>query len=43
VGDNVVTTSENTPWYNGKSILQTLESVELDGTEDLEARFKCNG
>ena len=40
VGDNVVTTSENTPWYNGKSILQTLESVELDGTEDLEARFQ---
>ena len=40
VGDNVVTTSENTPWYNGKSILQTLESVELDGTEDLAARFQ---
>ena len=40
VGDNVVTTSENTSWYNGKSILQTLESVELDGTEDLEARFQ---
>ena len=40
VGDNVVTTSENTPWYNGKSILQTLESVELDGTEDLETRFQ---
>ncbi len=40
VGDNVVTTSENTPWYNGKSILQTLESVELDSTEDLEARFQ---
>ncbi|WP_374362931.1 sulfate adenylyltransferase subunit 1 [Cloacibacterium sp.] len=40
VGHNVVTTSENTPWYNGKSILQTLESVELDGTEDLEARFQ---
>ena len=40
VGDNVVTTSENTPWYNRKSILQTLESVELDGTEDLEARFQ---
>ncbi len=40
MGDNVVTTSENTPWYNGKSILQTLESVELDGTEDLEARFQ---
>lgn len=40
VGDNVVTTSENTPWYNGKSILQTLESIELDGTEDLEARFQ---
>ena len=40
VGDNVVTTSENTAWYNGKSILQTLESVELDSTEDLEARFQ---
>ena len=40
VGDNVVTTSENTPWYNGKSILQTLESVELDSTEDLETRFQ---
>lgn len=40
VGDNVVTTSENTPWYKGKSILQTLESIELDNSEDLEARFQ---
>ena len=40
MGDNVVTTSENTLGTMGKSILQTLESVELDGTEDLEARFQ---
>ncbi|RVU91400.1 GTP-binding protein [Flavobacterium columnare] len=40
VGDNVVNTSENTPWYKGKSILETLESVEIDSTDDLPARFQ---
>ncbi|MCJ1805610.1 GTP-binding protein [Flavobacterium covae] len=40
VGDNVVNTSENTPWYSGKSILETLENVEIDSTDDLPARFQ---
>ena len=40
VGDNVVNTSENTPWYLGKSILETLENVEIDSTDDLPARFQ---
>ena len=40
VGDNVVNTSENTPWYSGKSILETLENVEIDSTDDLPPRFQ---
>ncbi|WP_428224435.1 sulfate adenylyltransferase subunit 1 [Flavobacterium sp.] len=40
VGDNVVNTSENTTWYSGKSILETLESIEIDSTDDLPARFQ---
>ena len=28
VGDNIVTKSENTSWYNGKALLETLESIE---------------
>jgi sulfate adenylyltransferase subunit 1 len=40
VGDNIVRKSENTPWYNGKALLETLESVELPTTEDLASRFQ---
>ncbi len=40
VGDNVVNTSENTPWYYGKSILETLESIEIETTENLASRFQ---
>ncbi|MES2812568.1 MAG: GTP-binding protein [Bacteroidota bacterium] len=40
VGDNIVRKSENTPWYNGKALLETLESVELATTEDLASRFQ---
>ena len=40
VGDNIVRKSENTPWYNGKALLETLESVELRTTEDLASRFQ---
>ena len=29
IGDNVVHKSENTPWYNGKTILDYLETVEV--------------
>ena len=29
LGDNVVERSENTPWYNGKTIMQYLENIEV--------------
>jgi bifunctional enzyme CysN/CysC len=28
-GDNIVESSENTPWYNGQSIMEYLETVEV--------------
>ncbi|MFC7775312.1 sulfate adenylyltransferase subunit 1 [Flavobacterium sp. GCM10027622] len=40
VGDNIVKKSDNTPWYNGKALLETLESVELTTTENLASRFQ---
>jgi len=39
-GDNVVTGSENMPWYNGPSILDHLESLDAEDVyEDGLARF----
>ncbi len=38
-GDNVMAPSENTPWYQGPSLLQQLESVEV-ATEDLARPFR---
>ncbi len=32
-GDNVTTTSENTPWYEGESLLTYLENVEVSEQE----------
>jgi sulfate adenylyltransferase subunit 1 (EFTu-like GTPase family) len=29
-GDNVITKSERTPWFDGKSLLEYLETVEVD-------------
>ncbi len=29
-GDNVVTASENTPWYDGPTLMEYLETVEVD-------------
>jgi sulfate adenylyltransferase subunit 1 len=40
VGDNVVNTSANTSWYTGKSLLESLETVEIESTESLESRFQ---
>ena len=40
VGDNIVTKSENTDWYKGKALLETLESIETETTEDLASRFQ---
>jgi sulfate adenylyltransferase subunit 1 len=39
-GDNIVTVSNNTPWYTGKAILETLESIEVTTTESLSSRFQ---
>ncbi len=40
VGDNVVNTSSTTPWYQGKSLLESLETVEIESTENLASRFQ---
>ena len=36
LGDNVVNRSENLDWYNGPTLLDHLESVEVDNLPDLE-------
>jgi bifunctional enzyme CysN/CysC len=33
-GDNITTHSENTPWYEGPTLVDHLETVELDSTID---------
>jgi bifunctional enzyme CysN/CysC len=33
-GDNITTLSPNTPWYNGKPLIEHLETVELDNESD---------
>ena len=39
-GDNVVTRSENTPWYEGSSLLHHLEEVHIASDRNLiDARF----
>jgi sulfate adenylyltransferase large subunit len=39
-GDNVVTKSDRTPWYDGPALLSWLEDVPSDpGSEDKPARF----
>ena len=39
-GDNVVKKSENTPWYSGKPLLETLEGIEVPTAENLVSRFQ---
>ncbi|BCG64239.1 MAG: bifunctional enzyme CysN/CysC [Methyloprofundus sp.] len=39
-GDNVVNQSSNMPWYTGKTMMETLETVEIAGDDNFEdARF----
>lgn len=39
-GDNVVNRSEHTPWYNGETLLHTLETIHIDSDQDhVNARF----
>lgn len=39
-GDNVVNRSEHTPWYDGETLLHTLETIHIDSDQDhVNARF----
>jgi sulfate adenylyltransferase subunit 1 len=40
VGDNIVQKSEKTPWYLGKTLLETLEEIEVPTAENLASRFQ---
>ena len=39
-GDNITTLSENTPWYDGKPLIEHLESVEIDNQADQAKPFR---
>ncbi|MCK4494560.1 MAG: sulfate adenylyltransferase subunit CysN, partial [Methylococcales bacterium] len=39
-GDNVVNKSDNMPWYDGLSMMETLETIKIDGDYNfVESRF----
>lgn len=38
-GDNVTVKSENIPWYNGVPLLQYLEAVDVDSSEEEEGFY----
>jgi bifunctional enzyme CysN/CysC len=40
MGDNITTKSENTPWYQGPTLMAHLETVELNITADQEQSFR---
>jgi bifunctional enzyme CysN/CysC len=39
-GDNIANKSENTPWYDGKALIDHLETVELDVISDQSGPFR---
>ena len=39
-GDNITTSSENTPWYTGPTLVDHLETVEVDTTIDQLKPFR---
>ncbi len=39
-GDNITSASPNTPWYYGPSLIEHLESVEVDATADQSKPFR---
>ncbi|MFM5883822.1 MAG: sulfate adenylyltransferase subunit CysN [Novosphingobium sp.] len=39
-GDNVTADSANTPWYHGPSLIEHLDTVELDATTDQAKPFR---
>ena len=40
LGDNITTNSANTPWYAGTTLMNHLETVELDQTLDQQRPFR---
>ena len=40
-GDNVITRSERTPWFDGAPLLEFLETVEVDRDADQPSRSAC--
>jgi bifunctional enzyme CysN/CysC len=39
-GDNITTRSENTPWYQGDTLMHTLETVAIDNEADQAKPFR---
>ncbi len=39
-GDNITTNSPNTPWYTGPSLIEHLETVEVNNEADLAKPFR---
>jgi bifunctional enzyme CysN/CysC len=40
VGDNITTQSANTPWYDGPTLIDHLESVDVDAVADRPRAFR---
>jgi bifunctional enzyme CysN/CysC len=40
VGDNITTKSEHTPWYSGATLMELLETVEIDADADRAKPFR---
>jgi sulfate adenylyltransferase subunit 1 len=40
VGDNIVTKSDKTPWFEGDTLLKTLEYIEVPTAVNLASRFQ---
>jgi bifunctional enzyme CysN/CysC len=40
VGDNITTKSEHTPWYSGATLMEILETVEIDADADRAKPFR---
>ncbi|MEJ7935416.1 sulfate adenylyltransferase subunit CysN [Sphingobium sp. AN558] len=39
-GDNITTPSENTPWYKGPTLMEHLETVEVNSAADADKPFR---
>ncbi|WP_019830842.1 sulfate adenylyltransferase subunit CysN [Sphingomonas sp. PR090111-T3T-6A] len=42
VGDNITTRSENTPWYEGPTLIEHLETVEVDAEAEQAKPFRMS-